>query len=129
MTEIPCSTQYFKANNLHQSEVIEISLSLNSCGLGLGHYLCCRLDPSCYVIFDLEPLSLAFDIVFSFEILKSFSLRSLPSYDLVSWYRHAHTLHHLESLLTISLDNLCLDYLDILRKILNIRAGEVFTFA
>ncbi|GJS00996.1 retrotransposon protein, putative, ty1-copia subclass [Tanacetum coccineum] len=37
--------------------------------------------------------------------------------------KHAHSLHHLESLLTISLDNLCLDNLDILRKILSIRVA------
>ncbi|GKE53717.1 hypothetical protein Tco_1488873, partial [Tanacetum coccineum] len=30
------------------------------------------LVPSCCVIFDLEPLSLSFDFVFSFEIFKSF---------------------------------------------------------
>ncbi|GJV04041.1 hypothetical protein Tco_1337610 [Tanacetum coccineum] len=74
------------------------------------------LVPSCYVIFDLEPLSLSFDFVFNPEIFKSFSLRSLPSCDLMSWYQHAHTLHHLESLLTISLDNLCLDKLDIFNE-------------
>ncbi|GJT43627.1 hypothetical protein Tco_0952342 [Tanacetum coccineum] len=51
-----------------------------------------QLVPSCYVIFDLEPLSLSFDFV------------------------HAHTMHHLESLLTISLDNLCLDNLDIFKE-------------
>ncbi|GJS56697.1 reverse transcriptase domain-containing protein [Tanacetum coccineum] len=45
------------------------------------------LVPSCYVIFDLEPLSLSFDFVFSYEIFKSCSLRSLsslPPCDLVS---------------------------------------------
>ncbi|GKE10664.1 hypothetical protein Tco_1414215 [Tanacetum coccineum] len=30
--------------------------------------------------------------------------------------QHAHTLHHLESLLTISLDNLCLDNLNIFKE-------------
>ncbi|GKE32565.1 hypothetical protein Tco_1451887 [Tanacetum coccineum] len=84
--------------------------------LGLGRYLYCRLVPSCHVIFDLEPLSLSFDLVFSFEIFKSFSLRSLPSCNLVSWYRHAHTMHHLESLLTISLASLCLDNLEIFKE-------------
>ncbi|GJW15155.1 hypothetical protein Tco_0019288 [Tanacetum coccineum] len=43
-----------------------------------------KLVPSCYVIFDLEPLSLSFDFVISLEIFKSFSLRSLPPCDLVS---------------------------------------------
>ncbi|GKC92057.1 hypothetical protein Tco_1157499 [Tanacetum coccineum] len=50
-------------------------------------YRCCRPVPSCCVIFDLEPLSLSFDFVFSSEIFKSFpclSLSSLPSCDLVS---------------------------------------------
>ncbi|GJY92424.1 hypothetical protein Tco_0508206 [Tanacetum coccineum] len=77
------------------------------------------LVPSCFVIFDLDPLSLSFDFVFCSEIFRSFSclsLSSLPPCDLVSWYQHAHTLHHLESLLTISLDNLCLDNLDIFKE-------------
>ncbi|GJX99252.1 hypothetical protein Tco_0356271 [Tanacetum coccineum] len=74
------------------------------------------LVPSCCVIFDLESLSTSFDFVFSSEIFKPLSLRSLSSFlscDLVSWYRHAH---HLESLLTISLNNLCLDNLDIFKE-------------
>nr|GEX28066.1 ribonuclease H-like domain-containing protein [Tanacetum cinerariifolium] len=32
-----------------------------------------RLVPSCFAIFDLEPLSLSFDFVFSSEIFKSLS--------------------------------------------------------
>ncbi|GJT05702.1 hypothetical protein Tco_0840164 [Tanacetum coccineum] len=32
-----------------------------------------RLVPSCFVIFDLEPLSLSFDFVFASEIFKSLS--------------------------------------------------------
>ncbi|GJZ66988.1 hypothetical protein Tco_0630228 [Tanacetum coccineum] len=74
------------------------------------------LVPSCCMIFDLEPLSLSFDFVFNLEIFKSLSLRSLssfPSCDLVSWYQHAH---HLESLITISLDTLYLDNLDIFKE-------------
>ncbi|GJR48326.1 hypothetical protein Tco_1316429 [Tanacetum coccineum] len=46
-----------------------------------------KLVPSCCVIFDLEPLSLSFDFVFSSEIFKSSSWRSLsslPSFNLVS---------------------------------------------
>ncbi|GKB10346.1 retrovirus-related pol polyprotein from transposon TNT 1-94 [Tanacetum coccineum] len=46
-----------------------------------------KLVPSCYVIFDLYPLSLSFDFVFDSEIFKSFpclSLSSLPSCNLVS---------------------------------------------
>nr|GEW11746.1 retrovirus-related Pol polyprotein from transposon TNT 1-94 [Tanacetum cinerariifolium] len=45
-----------------------------------------RLVPSCIVIFDLEPLSLSFDFVFSSEIFKSLSFcldRLLPPCDLV----------------------------------------------
>ncbi|GJY14564.1 ATP-dependent DNA helicase PIF1-like protein [Tanacetum coccineum] len=34
--------------------------------------LAAMLVPSCFVIFDLEPLSLSFDFVFSSEIFKSF---------------------------------------------------------
>ncbi|GJV57892.1 hypothetical protein Tco_1458897 [Tanacetum coccineum] len=89
------------------------SLSLSSLRLDLDLYLYYRLVPSCYVIIDLEPLSLSFDFVFSYEIFKSFSLRSVSPYDLVSWYRHAHDL---ESLLKISLGNICLDNLDIYKE-------------
>ncbi|GKD15688.1 retrovirus-related pol polyprotein from transposon TNT 1-94 [Tanacetum coccineum] len=74
------------------------------------------LVPLCCVIFNLKSLSTSFDFVLSSEIFKPLSLRSLssfPSCDLVSWYRHAH---HLESLLTISLNNLCLDNLDIFKE-------------
>ncbi|GKB79376.1 hypothetical protein Tco_0946271 [Tanacetum coccineum] len=54
MNELPCSTQYFEANNLPRS---------------------CRLVPSCFVIYDLELLSLSFDFVFLSEIFKSLSFR------------------------------------------------------
>ncbi|GKA05296.1 hypothetical protein Tco_0684416 [Tanacetum coccineum] len=68
----------------------------------------CRLVPSCFVIFDLEPLSLSFDFVFTSEIFKSlsFSLDRLCHLAILCLDQHAHTLHHLESLLTISLDRL-----------------------
>ncbi|GKG48881.1 hypothetical protein Tco_0513028, partial [Tanacetum coccineum] len=62
-------------------EFLSLDLGLD---LGLGLYLCCRLVPSCCVIFDIEPLLLSFDVVFDSEIFKSFSLRSLPPCDLVS---------------------------------------------
>ncbi|GJS67043.1 zinc knuckle CX2CX4HX4C containing protein [Tanacetum coccineum] len=64
------------------------------------------LVPSCFVIFDLEPLSLSFDFVFSSEIFKSLSFRldRLCHLAILCLDQHAHTLHHLESLLTISLD-------------------------
>ncbi|GKE10165.1 hypothetical protein Tco_1413716, partial [Tanacetum coccineum] len=68
------------------------------------------LVPSCCVIFDLglEPLSLSFDFVFTSEIFKSlsFSLDRLCHLAILCLDKHAHTLHHLESLLTISLDRL-----------------------
>ncbi|GKA55523.1 hypothetical protein Tco_0754595, partial [Tanacetum coccineum] len=67
-----------------------------------------RLVPSCFAIFDLEPLSLSFDFVFTSEISKSlsFSLDRLCLLAILCLDQHAHTLYHLESLLTISLDRL-----------------------
>ncbi|GJY23586.1 hypothetical protein Tco_0397244 [Tanacetum coccineum] len=66
------------------------------------------LVPSCFVIYDLELLSLSFDFVFSSEIFKSLSFRldRLCRLAILCLDQHAHTLHHLESLLTISLDRL-----------------------
>ncbi|GKB99409.1 hypothetical protein Tco_0985546 [Tanacetum coccineum] len=95
------------------------SLSLSSLSLGLDLYLCCKLVPSCCVIFDLEPLSLSFDIVFKSEIFKSFSLRSvssLPSCDLVSWkilklrvaeleHEHVISLSLAENVIVVGADN------------------------
>ncbi|GKE38346.1 hypothetical protein Tco_1461751 [Tanacetum coccineum] len=68
----------------------------------------CRLVPSCFVIYDLELLSLSCDFVFSSEIFKSLSFRldRLCHLAILCLDQHAHTLHHLESLLTISLDRL-----------------------
>ncbi|GJT36614.1 putative ribonuclease H-like domain-containing protein [Tanacetum coccineum] len=80
-----------------------------------------RLVPSCCVVFDLKPFSLSFDFVFSSKIFKSFPCLSSSSCDLVSWYRHDH---HLESLLTISLDNLCLDNLYIFKGDLEYQSCE-----
>ncbi|GJV24405.1 hypothetical protein Tco_1377100 [Tanacetum coccineum] len=73
-----------------------------------------RLVPSCFVIFDLEPLSLYFDFVFSSKIFKSlsFSLDHLFHLAILCLDQHAHTLHHLESSLIISPDNRCFDSLD-----------------
>nr|GEW61381.1 hypothetical protein [Tanacetum cinerariifolium] len=69
-----------------------------------------KLVPSCFAIFDLdlEPLSLFFDFVISSEIFKSlsFSLDRPCHLAILCLDHHAHTLHHLESLLTISLDRL-----------------------
>ncbi|GJZ98404.1 hypothetical protein Tco_0670857, partial [Tanacetum coccineum] len=66
------------------------------------------LVPSCFVIFDLEPLSLSFDFVFMSEIFKSFSfsLDHLCHLVILCLDQHAHTSHLFESLLTISLDRL-----------------------
>ncbi|GJV24029.1 hypothetical protein Tco_1376724 [Tanacetum coccineum] len=74
------------------------------------------LVPSCCVIFDLEPF--LFDFDFNSEIFKSFPCLSccLCHLAILCLDQHAHTLHHLESLLTISLDNLCLDNLDIFKE-------------
>ncbi|GKD52640.1 hypothetical protein Tco_1281616 [Tanacetum coccineum] len=77
-----------------------------------------RLVPSCFAIFDLEPLSLSFDFVFTFEISKSlsFSLDRLCLLVILCLDQHAHTLYLFESLLTISFDNYCLDNLDVLKE-------------
>nr|GEU56463.1 reverse transcriptase domain-containing protein [Tanacetum cinerariifolium] len=67
-----------------------------------------RLVPLCFAIFDLEPLSLSFDFVISSEIFKSlsFSLDHHCHLAFLCLDQHAHTLHCLESLLTISFDRL-----------------------
>nr|GEV48692.1 hypothetical protein [Tanacetum cinerariifolium] len=69
------------------------------------------LVPSCFAIFDLEPLSLSFDFVISSEIFKSlsFNLDRLCHLVILCLDHHAHTLHRLKSLLTISLDILMED--------------------
>ncbi|GJU97090.1 retrovirus-related pol polyprotein from transposon TNT 1-94 [Tanacetum coccineum] len=61
------------------------------------------LVPSCRMIFDLEPLSLSFDFVFTSEIFKSlsFSLDRLCHLAILCLDQHAHTLHLLESSLII----------------------------
>ncbi|GKE33975.1 hypothetical protein Tco_1453297, partial [Tanacetum coccineum] len=66
------------------------------------------LVPSCFVIFDLEPLSLSFDFVFCSEIFKSlsFNLVYLCRLAILCLDQHAHTSHLFKSLLTISLDRL-----------------------
>ncbi|GJR97978.1 hypothetical protein Tco_0270152 [Tanacetum coccineum] len=55
-----------------------------------------------------RPLSLSFDFLFSSEIFKSlsFHLDHLYCLAILCLDQHANTLHHLESLLTISLDRL-----------------------
>nr|GEV38357.1 hypothetical protein [Tanacetum cinerariifolium] len=72
------------------------------------HITMLRLVPLCFAIFDLEPSSLSFDFVISSEIFKSldFNLDRLFHLVILCLNQHAHTLHHLESLLTISLDRL-----------------------
>ncbi|GKD23946.1 hypothetical protein Tco_1225649 [Tanacetum coccineum] len=79
-----------EARSLNSSTLSSLSL-----GLGLGLYL---------------------RFLRSLNLSPCLSLSSLPSCDLVSLYQHAHTMHHLESLLTISPDNLCLDNLDIFKE-------------
>ncbi|GJS95937.1 hypothetical protein Tco_0802905 [Tanacetum coccineum] len=67
------------------------------------------LVPSCFVIFDLEPLSLSFDFVFCSKIFKSLSFRLdqyFSSFAFVCLDQHALTLYHREAWLTISLDRL-----------------------
>ncbi|GKE40737.1 hypothetical protein Tco_1464142, partial [Tanacetum coccineum] len=66
------------------------------------------LVPSCYAIFDHEPLSLSFDFIFMSEIFKSlsFSLDRLCRLTILCLDQHAHTLHLFESLLTIFLDRI-----------------------
>ncbi|GJU53876.1 hypothetical protein Tco_1227590 [Tanacetum coccineum] len=61
------------------------------------------LVPSCFVIFDLEPLSLPFNFVFTSGIFKSlsFSLDRLHHLAILCLDQHAHTFHHLESSLII----------------------------
>ncbi|GJZ09933.1 hypothetical protein Tco_0544216 [Tanacetum coccineum] len=73
-----------------------------------------RLVPPCCVIFDLKPFSLSF-------VLRSLNLFlvclcHLCHLAILCLDQHAHTLHHLESLLTIYFDNLCLDNLDIFKE-------------
>ncbi|GJT75496.1 hypothetical protein Tco_1042221 [Tanacetum coccineum] len=67
-----------------------------------------RLVPSCFVIFDLEPLSLSLDFVFCSKVFKplSFRLDRLCHLAILCLDQHAHTLYYLERLLTISLDRL-----------------------
>ncbi|GJY87492.1 hypothetical protein Tco_0502120 [Tanacetum coccineum] len=85
---------------------MRLLLSLSSCDLCLC--IRCRLVPSCFAIFDLEPLTLSLDFVLIYEIFKSLSFRlnRLCHLAIVCLDQHAHNLHHLESLLTISLDRL-----------------------
>ncbi|GJX00290.1 hypothetical protein Tco_0184203 [Tanacetum coccineum] len=85
---------------------MRLLLSLSSYDLCLCQR--CRLVPSCIAIFDLEPLSSSFDFVFLSKIFKSLSFRldRLCHLAILCLDQHALTLHHLEGLLTISLDRL-----------------------
>nr|GEW02933.1 reverse transcriptase domain-containing protein [Tanacetum cinerariifolium] len=67
----------------------------------------CHFAKDCRVV-PRNPLSLSFDFVFSSEIFKSlsFSLDRICHLAISRLDQHAHTLHHLESLLTISLERL-----------------------
>ncbi|GKB39727.1 hypothetical protein Tco_0884669 [Tanacetum coccineum] len=91
MNELPCSTQYSEANNLPRSEfIVTLLREINE------------------IAFVVKPLSLSFDFVFASKIFKSLSFRldCLCHLAILCLDQHAHTLHHLESLLTISLDRL-----------------------
>ncbi|GJZ57968.1 hypothetical protein Tco_0613462 [Tanacetum coccineum] len=78
-----------------------------------------KLVPLYCVIFDFEPLSSSFDFVFTSDIFKSlsFCLGHLCRLAILCLDQHAHTLHHIESLLIISLDRL-----DILKEDLEYRS-------
>ncbi|GKA43520.1 hypothetical protein Tco_0736244 [Tanacetum coccineum] len=91
-----------------------------------------RFVPTCNK-FDIENesrqpslLSESTAVVIEFKIDLELILRSLNLFlvclcrlchlAILCLDQHAHTLHHLESLLTISLENLCLDNLDIFKE-------------
>ncbi|GJR93456.1 hypothetical protein Tco_0265630 [Tanacetum coccineum] len=86
-----------------------------------------RLVPSCRVIFIfclchcLSTLSLVLRSLNLFLVC----LDRLCHLAILCLDQYAHTLHLLESLLTISLDNFCLENVDFLRKIFNIIVAEV----
>ncbi|GJT83281.1 hypothetical protein Tco_1057623 [Tanacetum coccineum] len=90
---------------LHEINEIVFVIKILSLSWSLS---CCRLVPSCCVFFNLEPLSLSFDFVFMSEIFKSlsFCLDHLFRLAILCLEQHAHTLHHLKSMLIISLDRL-----------------------
>ncbi|GJS76103.1 putative reverse transcriptase domain-containing protein [Tanacetum coccineum] len=105
--ERDCNKELGCTNDANGGEVHEENYTTYDLELGAVVFAL-RLVPSCFVIFDLEPLSLSFDFVFSSKIFKSLSFRLDRLCHLAILYldQHAHTLHHLESLLTISLDRL-----------------------
>ncbi|GJW19669.1 hypothetical protein Tco_0027105 [Tanacetum coccineum] len=115
MNELLVRLNIFEANNLPRSEFIvtllheinEISFVVKLLSLSWS-LSCCRLVPSCFVIFDLDPLSLSFNFVFMSEIFKSFSfsLDRLCHLAILCHDQHAHTLHLLEISLIIFLDRL-----------------------
>ncbi|GKC11232.1 hypothetical protein Tco_1008014 [Tanacetum coccineum] len=67
-----------------------------------------ELVPSCLINCVLEPLSLDLELLEIIYLASSLEhlCNTLPSCDLVSLDQHAHTLYHLESCLTIFLNNL-----------------------
>ncbi|GKE19289.1 hypothetical protein Tco_1426866 [Tanacetum coccineum] len=115
MNELLVRLNIFEANNLPRSEFIvtllheihEIAFVVKLLSLSWS-LSCCTLVPSCFVIFDLEPLSLSFDFVFLSEIFKSFtfSIDRLCHLAILCHDQHAHTLHIIEISLIISLDRL-----------------------
>ncbi|GKC24901.1 hypothetical protein Tco_1027051 [Tanacetum coccineum] len=99
-SSLNCDGLIGKASYILQNEVpFSNFLSLN---------IAVMLVPSCFAIFDLEPLTLSLDFVLMYEIFKSLSFRLDRLFRLAILYldQHAYTLHHLESLLTISFDRL-----------------------
>ncbi|GJX65583.1 hypothetical protein Tco_0299926, partial [Tanacetum coccineum] len=80
-----------------------------------------ELVPSCLINCDLELR----EIIYLTSSLHYLCITS-PSCDLASLDQHAYTLCYLESRLTISLDNLNLEYFMTLRKMLIIEVVEVF---
>ncbi|GKC53257.1 hypothetical protein Tco_1076002 [Tanacetum coccineum] len=105
-----CKTKH--ARDSYENKSIPISRGLkvySSCAMStMQIFSMLWLVSSCFAIFDLEPLSLSFDFVFMSEIFKSlsFCLDCFCRRAILCLDQHAHTLHHLESLLTISLDRL-----------------------
>ncbi|GKB28562.1 hypothetical protein Tco_0867963 [Tanacetum coccineum] len=75
----PC---YYLMKKWFRKVIIKISVCAGrEMNEDVQHMTGLRLVPSCCVIFDLEPLSLSFDFVFSSEIFKSFSFLLTISLD------------------------------------------------
>ncbi|GJT53260.1 hypothetical protein Tco_0988314 [Tanacetum coccineum] len=101
-------------------EYLKHSTMITRCCVGTEtisfHFNNNRLIPSCFMIFDLEPLSLSFNFVFASEIFKSLSFRfdRLCQLAILSLEQHAHTLHHLERFPAQSIGSSNTDVIDLL---------------